>query len=665
MKQRERTKMTGRSEVADTALQSGREAFERHAWQEAFDLLTAAQASEDISAEDLELLGDAAWLTGRIDDCIAARERTYAAYLEAGNRRRAAFMALQLTQDYWNKLAQSVAAGWLGQAVRLLEGEPESPEHGYLAYALSLITFLVGDHDAMLEHSKRAFDIGERLGDRDVQALGLSVQGHALVAKGEVAEGLALLDEAMAAAVAGELGIFATGNIYCGLISTCEDLADYRRAAEWTEVADRWCERQSVGNFPGRCRTHRAHIMRLRGAWAEAEQDARRACDELEHFAPSSAAFAFYELGEIRLRLGDLEAAEEAFRQANELGRDPQPGLALVRLAQGDANAANTMIKRALADESLDPLARARLLPARVEAAVAADDVESARSATEELEATAKARGTPALKAYATCSRGALQLAEGDAAAACESLRRGWRLWQEVDAPYEVAKARVLLAAACRAGGDGPAAVLELQEALATFERLGATLDARQAAELLATDSRTSDRKRTAARRATKTFMFTDIVKSTDLTEAMGDEAWEDVLRWHDETLRSCLAKHAGEEVKHGGDGFFVAFDAPAGAIEYAVAIQRTLADHRREQGFAPQVRIGLHTAAATLRGRDYTGKGVNQAARIAALADGGEILASQETLTADLIRFPQSKPRPVSLKGISNPVEVAAIEWR
>ena len=418
MKQRERTRKTGQDEATDTTLQAGREAFDRHAWREAFDLLTSAQASGGFLAEDLERLGDAAWLTGRIDDCIGARERAYAAYLEAGNRRRAAFMALRLTQDYWNKLAQSVAAGWLRQAVRLLEGEPESPEHGYLAYALSLITLLVGDIEATLEHSKRAFDIGERLGDRDVQALGLERQGRALVTRGEVAEGLALMDEAMAAAAAGELGVLATGSIYCSLIYTCENLADYRRAAEWTEVADRWCERQSVGSFPGQCRTHRAHIMRLRGAWTEAEQDARRACDELEHFAPASAAFAFYELGEIRLRVGDLTSAEEAFQQTQELGHDPQPGLSLLRLAQGDVNAANTMISRALANESLDPLARARLLPARVEAAVAADDAESALSAAEELEATAKACGTPALQAYAACSRGALQLAEGDAAAA-------------------------------------------------------------------------------------------------------------------------------------------------------------------------------------------------------------------------------------------------------
>ncbi|MCH7838094.1 MAG: hypothetical protein IIC26_06250 [Chloroflexi bacterium] len=507
---------------------------------------------------------------------------------------------------------------------------------------------------------------GNRHGDRDLQALGLEKQGAALVAKGQVTEGLALLDEAMAAAVSGELGSWATGVAYCQLIGTCSSLVDYQRASEWTEALRRWCDRQSIVGFPGICRVHRAEIMRLRGAWAEAEKDARFACDELQRLGSgASAGAAFRELGEIRLRVGDHAAAEEAFRQAHELGLEPQPGLSLLRLAESKVDAAATMIKRALADESLDRLARARLLPAQVEIAIAAGKLETARPATEELEAIAETYGSLALKANAVCSRGALQLAEGDGAASCESLRRGWRLWQEVDAPYEAAQARMLLAQAYRAEGDNEAATLELQSALSTFERLGAVPDARRAAELLGTDTQPGGRGPASGRRATKTFMFTDIVKSTDLTEAMGDEAWEDVLRWHDETLRSCLAKHAGEEVKHGGDGFFVAFDAPAGAIECAVAIQRTLADHRREQGFAPQVRIGLHTAAATLRGRDYSGTGVNQAARIAALADGGEILASQETLATEPVHFPVSEPRTVSLKGISKPVEVAAIEWR
>ena len=394
MKPTERaTKKSSQIQETDSSIQAGRDAFERHAWREAFDLLTSADASGGLAPEDLERLGDAAWLTGQIETCIETRERAYAAYLEEGNRRRAAFVALRLAQDHWFKLAQSVGAGWIGQAARLLEEEGESPEHGFLAVAQALVSSVTGDIDAMLEHSKRTFDIGKRFGSRDLQAMGLNLQGGAHIAKGEVAKGLALLDEAMAAAVAGELEVWVTGSIYCSLISTCSDLADYGRASEWTDVANRWCERESVGSFPGRCRTHRAHIMRLRGAWAEAEQDARRACDELEHFAPANAAFAFYELGEIRLRLGDLKAAEQAFRQAHELGREPQPGLSLLRLAEGKVDAAAAMVAGALADESLDRLARARLLPTRVETALAVKDLKSAQEATDELEATQRRTG--------------------------------------------------------------------------------------------------------------------------------------------------------------------------------------------------------------------------------------------------------------------------------
>ncbi len=646
--------------VTDKSLQEARDAFDRHAWQEAFDLLTAADTSKGLVPEDLESLAEAAWWTGRMDECIQARERAHGAYVEAGNVRRAALVALDLATNYQNKLAMSVAMGWLNRAQRLLAEEPECPEQGYLSNTLAIVGLALGNLDSALDYAKRTFEIGNRFGDRDLQAFGLALQGSALVAKGRVNEGLALLDEATAAAVGGELSAFVTGSIYCGTIGTCERLADYRRAGEWTEAANRWCDRQSITGFPGRCRVHRAHIMRLRGDWAEAEEDARRACDELEHYSPTFAAGAFYELGEIRLRTGDLTAAEDAFRRAHELGQEPQPGLALIRLVEGDVDAAATMINRALADQSWDRLARAHLLPAQVEIAIAANDLETARSAVDELEHIAEAYGTAALQASAACARGALQLAEGDATAACESLRRGWRLWQEVDAPYEAARARVLLAAAYRDEGDGEAATLELRAASSTFERLGAVLDTRRAAELLGDGA-----SQKATPRAVKTFMFTDIVKSTNLVEAIGDEAWEDLLHWHDQTLRSLFGEHEGEEVKQGGDGFFVAFpDAPR-AVECAAAIQRTLADHRREHGFAVQVRIGLHAAEATRRGRDYGGKGVHEAARIAAIAEGGEILSSQATLAGDAVRYSLSEPRLVSLKGISEPVPVVAIEWR
>ncbi len=652
--------MTKDVSATDNSLEQARDAIARHAWQEALDLLTAVDASEDLSPEDLERLAEAAFWTGRTDECIEALERAYACFTEAGNARSAASVAINLCFHHFAKLAPSVAAGWSSRAVRLLEAEPDCPEHGHLARISTNVTMSVGNLDGALDYARRTYEIGSRFGDRDLQAFGLFDQGNVLVAKGQVAEGMALLDEAMVAAVSGELGPLATGVIYCSMITTCDRLADYRRAADWTDAAQRWCGRQSIAGFPGLCRVQHAQIMRLRGAWAEAEEEATRARDELQGFNLQATGEAFYQIGEIRLRMGDLPAADDAFCQAHELGREPQPGLALLRLAEGNIDAAGSMINRAIADQSWDRLARVRLLPPQVEIAVAAGDLETARSAADELEAIAETYDTLALRASAACALGAAQLAEGDAAAACESLRRGWRLWQEVDVPYEVARARMLLAAAYQAGGDGEAANLELRSAKSAFERLGAVPDARRAAELLGDGA-----SQKATPRAVKTFMFTDIVKSTNLVEAIGDEAWENLLHWHDQTLRSLFGEHKGEEVKHAGDGFFVAFPDAAGAVECAAAIQRTLADHRREHGFAVQVRIGLHAAEATRRGRDYGGKGVHKAARIAALAEGGEILASQATLAGDAVRYSLLEPRLVSLKGISEPVPVVAIEWR
>ncbi len=651
--------------TTDDPLQQARDAISSHAWREALDLLTAVDASEDLSPEDLERLAEAAFWTGRTDKCIEALERAYACYTEAGNARGAASVAINLCFHHFAKLAPSVAAGWSSRAVRLLEAEPDCPEHGHLARISTNVTMSVGNLDGALESARRTYEIGSRFGDRDLQAFGLFDQGNVLVAKGQVAEGMALLDEAMVAAVSGELGPLATGVIYCSMITTCERLADYRRAAEWTDAAQRWCGRQSIAGFPGLCRVQHAQIMRLRGAWAEAEEEATRARDELQGFNLNATGEALYQIGEIRLRMGDLPAAEDAYCQAHELGREPQPGLALLRLTEGNIDAACSMINHAIADQSWDRLARARLLPAQAEIAVSAGDLETARAAADELEAIAETYDTPALRASAACARGALQLAERDATAACESLRRGWRLWQEVDAPYEVARARVLLATAYRDEGDAEAATLELRAARSAFERLGAVPDARHAAELLGPDAGSAGRPAAASRRVTKTFMFTDIVKSTNLLEAIGDEAWENLLRWHDQTLRSLFAEQEGEEVKHAGDGFFVAFPDAARAVECAAAIQRTLAEHRREHGFAVQVRIGLHSAEATRRGRDYGGKGVHQAARIASLAEGGEILASQDILEAGPIPFVVSEPREVSLKGISAPVQVATVEWR
>lgn len=537
-------------------VEAAREALDRHSWQEAFDRFREADARKPLSPQDLEAYGQAAWWHGSIHDVISARERAYRAYMDEGNETRAAYVALVLVRDHGNKLEPSIATGWLSRAERLLEGKPESVEHGYLALTQADVARNEGDIDRAVDLASHAVDVGARFGDRDLQARALTNQGLALVARGEGKAGMALVDEATVAAVSGELSPLATGIVYCNTIGACSEVADYRRAGEWTEAAERWCERQSINGFPGVCRVHRAEIIRLRGNWLEAEQQAQQACTELaNHGIPRLAADGFYEIGEIRLRMGDRKAAAEAFTQAHELGRDPQPGLALLRLEEGKTDAAVAGIKRALEDEA-DRSQRARLLPSAVTIAVAGGDVEWARSAAEELEKIAEGFESTALKAAAATARAEVHLAEADATEAVKSARRGWQLWQEVEAPYEAARARVVLGEAYRAGGDEDAAAPEIQAARSTFDRLGAVPDSRRASELLSATEGDGH-----GERVTRTFVFTDIVRSTALVEAMGDEAWEDLLRWHDQTLRSVFAANRGEVVNSTGDGFFVAFD--------------------------------------------------------------------------------------------------------
>ena len=643
-------------------LEQGRDAFEQHAWRAAYEGLRAADAAARLEPADLERLGEAAWWLGRLDDVIAAFERAYAVYQAAGRQRDAARMALRLASEMEHKQERAVASGWLRRAERLLAGEPESAEHALLSRVhFNRALEQSKDFDAALEHAATTYAIAERMGTADLMALGLHDRGRALVARGEVEKGLALIDEATVAAVGGELGPHATAAIYCNTINACRDLADYGRAGEWTEAAKRWCERQSIAGFPGMCRVRRAEIVRLRGAWPEAEREARLATTELREFYLDYAGEGFYQLGEIRLRVGDVAGAEDYFRQADELGRDPQPGLALLRLAEGRAEAGAAMLRRALEEDSGDDrLGRARLLPAQVEIALAVGDGDTARRAGEELGRIADAFASPALLAGAAWGAAALALWEGSHEEAVVHGRRAIRLWHDVDAPYEEARSRVILATALRKADDEEQGMLELERALATFERLGADPDGDATRTLLGR----SQAPVVPLQRVDTTFMFTDVVGSTQLVEAIGDEAWENLLRWHDQTLQGVFGEHAGEVVKHTGDGFLVIFARADAALAAAQAIQRALADHRRAHGFALQVRIGVHTASGVRHGHDYSGAGVHAAARISALAGEGQILVSAETLAAAGQRYELTDRREVKLKGISRPLEVAALDW-
>ena len=642
-------------------LAAARDALDRHAWREAFELLRAEDEGGTLSPHDLELLGEAAWWSGEIDACISARERAYAGYVEAGEPEEAAMVALALVRDHSNRLEGAMSAAWLKRAERLLEGRPASLAHGYLEMMRARRAQMAGEFDRAIELGAVAVENGMRYGDPNLQALALVYQGMAMVGRGDAAEGLALLDEATVAAVSGELRPNVTGMVYCNMISTCQELAEYRRAGEWTEAAKRWCERQAISGFPGLCRVHRAEIIRLRGSWAEAEHEARQACTELmDHGLPAFAADGFYEVGEIRMRMGDLAAAEEAFQQANELGRDPQPGLALLRHAQGNTETASALLRRSL-EETHDPLLRVQRLAGHVEISVAAGDLDAADRAATELEETAERYGSEALQATASVARARLLVARGGADEAVRAARLGWDLWRSVDAPYEAALARVILGQAYRARGDQETGDLELRAARSSLEKLGAIPDATRVSELLGEAVAPPE----GGRRVTRTFMFTDIVRSSNLVEAVGDEAWEDLVGWHDRTLRRLFEEHDGREVDHAGDGFFVAFEDAGSALTAAVAIQRSLAEHRRTHGFAPQVRIGIHAAEATDLGQDYRGKGVHRAARIGALAEGGEILVSEETLAAADGGWEASEAREVPLKGFTEPASVASLAWR
>jgi class 3 adenylate cyclase len=640
------------TELVDTA----RKAVGRHSWREAYDSYSGSD-DLDLTPDDLEWFADAAWWTGRIDEAMGLRERSYTGFSAAGDKLGAARLALTLSWDHLNRGAYAVSRGWFANAERLLEGLPEAAEHGHLALSRGITALMAeGDVDRALAELERAHDIAARAGDRDTQVLALVGKGRAFVHRGDVESGLAILDEASTSAVSGELRPFATGLVYCVTISSCQNVGDFRRAAEWTDAASRWCEQADMNGFPGACRIHRAEVMRLRGDWPRAEQTALAACEELLDFDRHITAGGYYEIGEIRRRRGDFAAAEEAYRTANELGRSPQPGLALLQLAEGKVESARAGVDRAL-EELQDPLARVRALPAQVEIALAAADVAAARSAAEELHQLVDAykigeSRAPAFDATVHFAFGQIALAEKDWDSAARDLRYVRDEWQQIGAPYEVAQARLLLGIAFRGQGDEHAATLELQAALTTFERLGAKLDEARAKELLG---------RVEAQR---TFLFTDIVDSTRLLETLGDERWQKLLAQHDKLVRARIVENGGEVIKQTGDGFFASFDEPRAAVDAAVAIQRTL----QSEVFAPEVRIGAHAGDAFKTGAsftDYGGQSVHIAARIGAAASAGEVLVSRRTLDGLATAFKLSEPRSASLKGFGEPMEVVSVDWR
>jgi DNA-binding CsgD family transcriptional regulator len=472
---------------ASESIARAREAFAGRAWFDAHERLARADAATRLSAADLERLATSAYMLGHVDEFMRVLERAHDEHLNDGELLPAARCAFFVGVNLALLGEIGRGSGWFGRAGRLVEREGrECAEQGYLLMPIALRNEAMGNYQAVYETAAEAAAIGERFGDADLFSLATHTQGLALIRQERVADGLALLDESMLAASEGALSPMITGVIYCGVIAGCEEAFELRRAREWTNALTAWCEAQpELVAFSGSCRVHRAEIMHLHGAWNDVLAEAQRGRERSERaMNPAAAGKALYVQGELHRVRGAFDAAATAYRDASALGFEPQPGFALLRLAQGEVEPAAAAIRRALA-ETPEALRRARLLPACIEIMLALGDAAAAREACSELREVGKRCESPMLHATVERSTGMVELSAGDAQAALVSLRRAWQLWRELDAPYEAARTRTLVALACRALGDEGSARLELQSAVKTFEQLGAVSDATRAAALV------------------------------------------------------------------------------------------------------------------------------------------------------------------------------------
>jgi DNA-binding CsgD family transcriptional regulator len=444
-------------------------------WEDLYAQLSIADRETPLGPEDLERLATAAHLLGKDAESAGFRARARHEFLVAHHPERAVRCALWLALELLDQGDQAQANGWIARARRLLEGGRECVEQGYLLLPEALLSIDRGDNEAASLTFGRAAAIGERFGDPDLVALARHGQGRALIRRGRTAEGVQLLDEAMVAVTAGEVSPTVAGEVYCGVISGCQEIFDWRRAQEWTAALARWCATQpDLVAYRGQCLLRRAEVMQLRGFWPEALDEARRACERLAQ-PPGQTGYgaAFYQLAELHRLRGEHADAEDAFRQASLRGRRPQPGLALLQLARGETGAALASIRTAV-DQSREGRARARLLGAQVEIALAANDIACARAAAGKLASIAAELGAPYLRAVSDQATGAVLLREGDARAALAALRETEAVWQEMEAPYEAARTRALIGLACRELGDRGGAEMELEAACAILRRLGA-----------------------------------------------------------------------------------------------------------------------------------------------------------------------------------------------
>jgi DNA-binding NarL/FixJ family response regulator len=478
--------MSGHATAA-AALERGRSAYADRVWTNAYESLATADASAALAPDDLELLATAAYMLGRDDEWVATHERVHRAHLDNGRLDEAARSAIWIGFSYALRGEIGPASGWFGRAQRLVEAVGDDcVERGFLLIPQALASIEAREWEPAATAAAEATAIAQQFGNRDLFALAVLTQGQALTLGRHVVQGLPLLDEAMVVVTTEELSPVVAGIVYCALILTCQEVFEIRRAREWTLALDRWWRQQpDMIAFTGRCLVHRAEVLQLGGSWPDALEEARRAGRRFVETNNRAAGLALYREAELLRLQGELDAAETAYRAASSAGWDPQPGLAQLRLAQGAIDAAASAIRRAT-EEATESPRRAQLLPAYVEIMLTVGDTYAAANACAELEELGAQYASAMLNAVAAYERGTVNLAQGDPHAALDSLRRALAGWQELNAPYEVARTRVATARACRMLDDGEAWALELQAALEAFRRLGAAVDRKHAEELLA-----------------------------------------------------------------------------------------------------------------------------------------------------------------------------------
>lgn len=460
------------------ALELVADAYTRRAWGEAYALLTEAGADQPLDPQHLEQLAVAAHCIGKTDESTEAWGRAHTAYLEAGDVENAVLAAAWCAFGLLTRGEFALGSGWLGRAQSLCDEHAlDGPARWFVLGQMAAGAMFGGEYTAALE----MFEESQRHADglRDANGMTLSRLGRAqcLTQLGRAREALRLFDEVMVAVRTDVVSPLVAGLAYCAAIESCQQILDVRRAQEWTAALSRWCDQQpDLVPYRGNCLVHRAEILTLHGAWPEAYDEAERARDRLAHGAGTAVGNAYYRLGELHRLRGEYTDAEAAYRQASLHGRETQPGLGLLRLAQGNVESATAAIRRAL-DETAQVITRAHLLGAQAEVALAANQVPTARAAADELATIAAGIDVPLLRATAMYADGAVTLAEGDARTALGCLRSAWTHWQELQAPYHGARVRVLIGEACRALGDEDTAEMELDAARWVFQELGAAPD--------------------------------------------------------------------------------------------------------------------------------------------------------------------------------------------